>query len=384
MNPSIDSIKASDGSAPASVATIQNSRSAGSSTIHVDTVAGINANFIGSMGTPHTFVDPITAETITVISEDTAVDFYGHVDGANLEIDGIAPGFTDGGSAVDDIVIIRPTTLYGDNLAAVLEVSLEDDGTPKAVSLNPTGLVAPFAGASAPSGWLLCDGSAVSRTTYADLFALVGSTYGAGNGSTTFNVPDLRSRVPFGVGTGTWSFSFAAAAVNTGTDQITVTASNEFVTGRKIQLTTTGTLPTGLSLATDYYIIVIDSTHIQLATSEANALFGTAINITGAGSGTNTGTGTLNTYTLGQHGGAQKHSHSLSATNAMANIAMAAGGVSTQNRVTTKASWTKTNQSNDSGAGSSGTNTVGSSLQGDVDMTVTVPPYVALNYIIKT
>lgn len=52
--------------------------------------------------------------------------------------------------------------------------------------------------ATAPLGWLLCNGAAVSRTTYADLFAAVGTTYGAGDGSTTFNVPDLRQRFPLG------------------------------------------------------------------------------------------------------------------------------------------------------------------------------------------
>ena len=54
---------------------------------------------------------------------------------------------------------------------------------------------------TAPNGWLLCDGSAVSRTTYADLFAKIGTRYGAGNGSTTFNVPDMRLCFPLGVGT---------------------------------------------------------------------------------------------------------------------------------------------------------------------------------------
>lgn len=49
-----------------------------------------------------------------------------------------------------------------------------------------------------PAGWLLCNGQAVSRSTYAELFALIGTTYGSGNGSTTFNVPDLRGRVPLG------------------------------------------------------------------------------------------------------------------------------------------------------------------------------------------
>lgn len=56
----------------------------------------------------------------------------------------------------------------------------------------PVGFVAAYAADSAPGGWLLCDGSAVSRTTYAALFALIGTTYGAGDSSTTFNLPDLR------------------------------------------------------------------------------------------------------------------------------------------------------------------------------------------------
>jgi len=58
--------------------------------------------------------------------------------------------------------------------------------------LVPTGAVFHFAAATAPSGYLVCDGSAISRTEYADLFAIVETTYGAGNGSTTFNLPDLR------------------------------------------------------------------------------------------------------------------------------------------------------------------------------------------------
>ena len=52
--------------------------------------------------------------------------------------------------------------------------------------------------ATAATGWLLCDGAAVSRTTYADLFTAIGVLYGAGNGSTTFNLPDLRQRFPMG------------------------------------------------------------------------------------------------------------------------------------------------------------------------------------------
>lgn len=62
----------------------------------------------------------------------------------------------------------------------------------------PTGMIMPFAGPTAPGGYLLCNGAAVSRTLYPDLFTLIGTTYGAGDGSTTFNVPDLRQRFPIG------------------------------------------------------------------------------------------------------------------------------------------------------------------------------------------
>lgn len=63
----------------------------------------------------------------------------------------------------------------------------------------PVGAVMPYAGSSAPAGgWLLCDGSAVSRTDYAELFAILSTTYGAGDGATTFNVPDMRQRFPLG------------------------------------------------------------------------------------------------------------------------------------------------------------------------------------------
>jgi microcystin-dependent protein len=62
----------------------------------------------------------------------------------------------------------------------------------------PVGAVLPYAGTGVPSGWLLCDGSPVSRSTYATLFGVIGVQYGAGNGSTTFNLPDLRGRVVVG------------------------------------------------------------------------------------------------------------------------------------------------------------------------------------------
>lgn len=131
MDPSINATKASDGSGNANTATVQSVRAALATTIEVDTVTGINTDFVATMGTPHTFEDPVTGEEITVISEETAVDFRGHVDGSNLEIDEIAPGYTDEGSEVGDIVIIRPTTYWSNLLAEILEVSHNDDGTLK-------------------------------------------------------------------------------------------------------------------------------------------------------------------------------------------------------------------------------------------------------------
>jgi microcystin-dependent protein len=62
----------------------------------------------------------------------------------------------------------------------------------------PPGCVMAYSAGNAPAGWLLCDGSNVSRTTYSVLFAAIGTNYGAGDGSTTFGLPDLRGRVPVG------------------------------------------------------------------------------------------------------------------------------------------------------------------------------------------
>lgn len=63
---------------------------------------------------------------------------------------------------------------------------------------NPIGSIIPYGGATAPTGWLFCYGQAVSRTTYALLFAIIGTAFGVGNGTTTFNLPDLRGRYPLG------------------------------------------------------------------------------------------------------------------------------------------------------------------------------------------
>ena len=84
---------------------------------------------------------------------------------------------------------------------SLLEV--EVSGVSKQMSiadLLPAGFILPYGGTSAPDGFLECDGTAVSRTTYARLFAAISTTWGAGDGSTTFNLPDARGSVLRGAG----------------------------------------------------------------------------------------------------------------------------------------------------------------------------------------
>ena len=75
----------------------------------------------------------------------------------------------------------------------------------------PIGAILDFAGANAPSGWLICDGRAISRTTYAALFAVIGGFYGAGDGSTTFNLPNVNGRALVGAGAMTDQAGFSTS-----------------------------------------------------------------------------------------------------------------------------------------------------------------------------
>jgi microcystin-dependent protein len=81
----------------------------------------------------------------------------------------------------------------------------------------PSGSLLMWPTGSAPAGYLLCDGTAVSRTTYAALFAIIGTTYGVGNGSNTFNIPDFRGRFPLGV-----SGSYGLATTGGSADAVVV------------------------------------------------------------------------------------------------------------------------------------------------------------------
>ena len=125
---------------------------------------------------------------------------------------------------------------------------VHDGSTAGGFEIMPSGSIIAFGGAAAPdAGWLLCDGSNVSRSTYARLFAAISTAYGTGDGSSTFGLPDLRDRVLLGKGSnnstlGTETGSAAASSVITNATNTTGTATTGSTTAGRTN--TTGTFAT--------------------------------------------------------------------------------------------------------------------------------------------
>jgi microcystin-dependent protein len=255
--------------------------------------------------------------------------------------------------------------------------------------LSIVGVVLPYAGSSAPTGFLLCDGSAVSRSTYADLFDVIGTIYGAGNESTTFNLPDLRDRTPIGAGAGTVVATFVSRSSNVITvSGITDASNNEFQTGQAVLYSAPGGAITGLTHNTTYYVVRVSNTTFSLATTLANAQNGTVISLSSDGTGTQTFTVTRTTRTLGHTGG--EETHAMSATEAISHkhtpfIRRVGNSGSTVNTWTSLASATTGTVTE-----SSLTTTVDGNLVNDETpfggntAMNNMQPFIALNYIIKT
>jgi hypothetical protein len=128
---------------------------------------------------------------------------------------------------------------------------------PTTSSSMPAGLIVPYAGVSVPTGFLACDGASVSKTTYSTLWAAISSSKG------------------------TVTITIASPGV------VSLT-SHGFVGGERVYLTTSGALPTGLSIDTDYWVIYVDANTFRLASSVTNYMAPTPINTSGSQSGTHT------------------------------------------------------------------------------------------------
>jgi len=250
------------------------------------------------------------------------------------------------------------------------------------LALPPSGMVSMYGGASAPTGWLLCDGSAVSRATYATLFGIVSTNYGAGDGSTTFNVPDLRSRTALGAGSGTKVMTFSTLA--TGTSTVTVTgvtnsSTNEVITGTPVTFATNGGSITGLTNSTVYYLIRVAYNQFQVASTLANAQNGVTISLSGS-SGTPLFTLNFTTRSVGDTGG--NETHGISSTELLAHthaLTYTQGSGGAGGNVTSN--W-GSNTTLSTTQATYGLATIGSD-GGNIAMPV-MNPFTVVSYIIKT
>ena len=131
-------------------------------------------------------------------------------------------------------------------------------------NLTTAGIIYQYGGGSAPSGWLVCDGSAISRTTYKNLFNAIGTTYGTGDGSTTFNLPNISSIVK--------SVNTSVPIKGNGSD-VYVNASDGSATGRLVRMFTDGKIGYGGAA-------ISSNQNLRFGSADGNAgLVGTATRV---------------------------------------------------------------------------------------------------------
>ena len=121
-----------------------------------------------------------------------------------------------GNTSIGGTVTIAGGNVQAANAKVCASAFYGDGSNLSGIAGVPAGLVLPYAVSSAPSGYLLCNGQAVSRSTYSTLFAIVSSLYGNGDGSSTFNVPDLRGRFVAGWDAGTGVLTSVTASMIVG------------------------------------------------------------------------------------------------------------------------------------------------------------------------
>jgi microcystin-dependent protein len=172
----------------------------------------------GNPVTPNTTITSTWANTTlsdiaTALTGSIAADGQTPVTGTLNMTSNLISNLADPVSAQD-----ATTKNYVDTADAVLTADVAALQTEiDAINSIPTGALNMWPTASAPTGWLICNGSAVSRTTYATLFGIIGTTYGTGDGSTTFNLPNLQGKMPIGV-----SGSYTLASTGGSADAVLV------------------------------------------------------------------------------------------------------------------------------------------------------------------
>lgn len=104
-------------------------------------------------------------------------------------------------SNITSVYVANGNLWYNNDSGVPIQITAGTSITSASSPLVPSGVIWPYGGTSAPTGFLLCDGTLVSRATYATLFAVIGTQYGIGDGSTTFGLPNANGSVPMGAGT---------------------------------------------------------------------------------------------------------------------------------------------------------------------------------------
>jgi len=143
-------------------------------------------------------------------------------------------------------------TLLNDALQAIEDLKLAVQNP------SPTGMVALWDNDNIPDGWLLCNGAAVSRTTYAALFAKLGTRHGAGNGSSTFNLPDMRDRYPIGAGTNVLGKYIAEQLPNVWGSAYTLDSGFSHDNGGGLRVSISGTIYSQGTARTSHNTISLD------------------------------------------------------------------------------------------------------------------------------
>ena len=147
-------------------------------------------------------------------------------------------------------------------------IILHDGSAAGGIEIVPAGTIVAFGNATAPTGWRVCNDDAISRTNFARLFAVIGTSFGTGDGSGNFNLPDLRDRVPLGKGTNMSTMGAATTGI---------AASAVMASASKSDATT----PTGTTGSTSAALTVGTATAATSAKDSSTASFVNAVSAGG-------------------------------------------------------------------------------------------------------